>query len=95
MDHLSLVTHRELEIAVRVFHPEAPKTVVAWHGLARHGGDFAALARELGPEWRVLAQAFLYGRTQHGRFPAPSQVDSSVIQDELWHQRESQVSWIH
>ncbi|MBY5930824.1 alpha/beta hydrolase [Halomonas denitrificans] len=55
MDHLSLVTHRELEIAVRVFHPEAPKTVVAWHGLARHGGDFAALARELGPEWRVLA----------------------------------------
>lgn len=32
MDHLSLVTHRELEIAVRVFHPEAPKTVVAWHG---------------------------------------------------------------
>lgn len=55
MDTLRLVTFRELEIAVRVFHPEAPRTVIAWHGLARHGGDFAALARELGPEWRVLA----------------------------------------
>ncbi|MFC3282361.1 alpha/beta fold hydrolase [Litchfieldella rifensis] len=55
MDHLEFVRVRELEIAIRVWHPQAPHTLVAWHGLARHGGDFAALARELGPEWRVLA----------------------------------------
>ncbi|MFY0989950.1 alpha/beta fold hydrolase [Halomonas sp. C05BenzN] len=55
MDALELVRVRELEVAVRVWHPEAPRTLIAWHGLARHGGDFADLARELGPEWRVLA----------------------------------------
>lgn len=55
MDDLELVRVRELEVAVRVWHPNAPRTLVAWHGLARHGGDFAALARELGPSWRILA----------------------------------------
>ncbi|MEQ6916748.1 alpha/beta fold hydrolase [Halomonas aquatica] len=55
MDALELVRVRELEVAVRIWHPEAPRTVIAWHGLARHGGDFADFARELGPEWRVLA----------------------------------------
>ncbi|APE31695.1 alpha/beta hydrolase [Halomonas aestuarii] len=55
MDALELVKVRELEVAVRIWHPEAPRTVIAWHGLARHGGDFADFARELGPEWRVLA----------------------------------------
>lgn len=55
MDALELVKVNALEVAVRIWHPEAPRTVIAWHGLARHGGDFADFARELGPEWRVLA----------------------------------------
>lgn len=55
MEALEFIKVRELEIAVRIWHPNAPRTVVAWHGLARHGGDFAALARELGPGWRILA----------------------------------------
>ncbi|XKE44331.1 alpha/beta hydrolase [Halomonas organivorans] len=55
MDELDWVRVRELEVAVRIWHPEAPRTLIAWHGLARHGGDFAAFARTLGPDWRVLA----------------------------------------
>ncbi|PMR75520.1 alpha/beta fold hydrolase [Billgrantia endophytica] len=55
MDALELVRIQGLEVAVRIWHPDAPRTVIAWHGLARHGGDFAAFARELGPQWRVLA----------------------------------------
>ena len=45
----------DLEVAVRIWHPDAPRSLVAWHGLARHGGDFAELAHRLGPGWRVLA----------------------------------------
>lgn len=55
MDALEMVKVDGLELAVRIWHPDAPRTLVAWHGLARHGGDFAALARHLGPRWRVLA----------------------------------------
>ncbi|MGM0693514.1 MAG: alpha/beta fold hydrolase [Pseudomonadota bacterium] len=55
MDALEFVRVRELEVAVRIWHPEAPRTIIAWHGLARHGGDFADFARVLGPGWRVLA----------------------------------------
>ncbi|PMR67194.1 alpha/beta fold hydrolase [Halomonas heilongjiangensis] len=55
MEALELVRVRELDVAVRIWHPGAPRTVIAWHGLARHGGDFAGFARELGPGWRVLA----------------------------------------
>ncbi|WP_444999460.1 alpha/beta fold hydrolase [Halomonas mongoliensis] len=55
MDALELIYLDDLELAVRVWHPEAPRTLVAWHGLARHGGDFATLARRLGPEWRLIA----------------------------------------
>lgn len=55
MDALEFVRVRELDIAVRIWNPDAPRTLIAWHGLARHGGDFAALARELGSEWRILA----------------------------------------
>lgn len=55
MDALELVRMRELEVAVRIWHPEAPRTVIAWHGLARHGGDFEDFARVLGPGWRILA----------------------------------------
>lgn len=55
MDALELVRVRELEVAVRIWHPAAPRTVIAWHGLARHGGDFEDFARVLGPGWRVLA----------------------------------------
>ncbi|GHC33442.1 alpha/beta fold hydrolase [Aidingimonas halophila] len=55
MDKLDLVRVRQLEIAVRIWHPEASSTLIAWHGLARHGGDFEGLARQLGPEWRILA----------------------------------------
>ncbi|EHJ93199.1 alpha/beta fold hydrolase [Vreelandella boliviensis] len=55
MDALEFVRVRELEVAVRIWNPTAPRTLIAWHGLARHGGDFSALARELGSEWRILA----------------------------------------
>lgn len=55
MDALEFVRVRELEVAVRIWNPTAPRTLVAWHGLARHGGDFRALAQELGSEWRILA----------------------------------------
>lgn len=55
MDALELVRVEQLEVAVRIWHPEAPRTVVAWHGLARHGGDFEDFARALGPGWRVIA----------------------------------------
>ncbi|MDO0944378.1 MULTISPECIES: alpha/beta fold hydrolase [Chromohalobacter] len=55
MDELVLLKHRELEIAVRIWHPNAPRTLIAWHGLSRHGGDFAHLARLLGPDWRLIA----------------------------------------
>lgn len=55
MDALTHLKVGDLEIAVRIWHPHAPRTLVAWHGLARHGGDFSALARRLGPGWRVIA----------------------------------------
>lgn len=55
MDALELVKIEQREVAVRIWHPEATRTVVAWHGLARHGGDFEDFARALGPGWRVLA----------------------------------------
>ncbi|MDR5897941.1 alpha/beta hydrolase [Halomonas vilamensis] len=55
MDAITIVPVGSLDIAVRVWHPNAPRTVIAWHGLARHGGDFEQLARQLGPKWRVLA----------------------------------------
>ncbi|MDR5901020.1 alpha/beta fold hydrolase [Halomonas icarae] len=55
MQHLDWVSVDDLDVAVRIWHPDAPRTLIAWHGLARHGGDFADLAQRLGPEWRVLA----------------------------------------
>lgn len=55
MDELTLLKVQDLEIAVRLWNPGAPNTLVAWHGLARHGGDFSALARLLGPAWRIIA----------------------------------------
>ncbi|MFW6345015.1 MAG: alpha/beta hydrolase, partial [Halomonas sp.] len=53
MHKLDWISLDDLEVAVRIWHPDAPRTLVAWHGLARHGGDFAALAARLGPRWRV------------------------------------------
>lgn len=55
MDALEFIRVRELEVAVRIWNPTAPRTLIAWHGLARYGGDFSALARELGSGWRILA----------------------------------------
>ena len=55
MDALEFIRVRELEVAIRIWNPNASRTLVAWHGLARHGGDFNALAKELGDEWRILA----------------------------------------
>lgn len=70
MDALELIRLDDLELAVRVWHPEAPRTLVAWHGLARHGGDFATLARRLGPEWRLIAPD-TPGRGLSGWSPQP------------------------
>jgi len=55
MQHLEWISVDDLDVGVRVWHPAASRTLVVWHGLARHGGDFAALAHRLGPGWRVLA----------------------------------------
>lgn len=55
MDALEFIRVRELEVAIRIWNPNAPRTLIAWHGLARHGGDFNALAHELGSEWRIIA----------------------------------------
>lgn len=55
MDALEFVRVRELDIAVRIWNPGASRTLIAWHGLARHGGDFTALAHLLGDQWRVIA----------------------------------------
>ncbi|GAA0582815.1 alpha/beta fold hydrolase [Halomonas salifodinae] len=55
MDDLALIPLGEAEVAVRIWHPRASRTLIAWHGLSRHGGDFAPLARLLGPDWRILA----------------------------------------
>lgn len=55
MDSLEFIRVRELEVAVRIWNPNASRTLIAWHGLARHGGDFSELARELGSEWRIIA----------------------------------------
>ncbi|SDO18553.1 alpha/beta fold hydrolase [Vreelandella arcis] len=55
MDSIEFISVRELEIAVRIWHSDAPNTVIAWHGLSRHGGDFESLAHQLGSQWRVIA----------------------------------------
>nr|WP_298249816.1 alpha/beta fold hydrolase [uncultured Halomonas sp.] len=55
MQHLDWISVDDLDVAVRIWHPDAPRTLIAWHGLARHGGDFAELAHRLGPKWRILA----------------------------------------
>ena len=41
MQHLEWISVDDLDVGVRVWHPAASRTLVAWHGLARHGGDFA------------------------------------------------------
>ena len=55
MDAMKCLKVGQLDIVVRVWNPDAPHSVIAWHGLARHGGDFEQLAHQLGPQWRVLA----------------------------------------
>ncbi|SHE39145.1 Pimeloyl-ACP methyl ester carboxylesterase [Modicisalibacter ilicicola DSM 19980] len=98
MDTLELVTVRELEIAVRIWHPRAEKTLIAWHGLARHGGDFAALARELGPTWRVIAPDTLgRGLSSWSLFPAHDYLYSRYVQTALAlldHFQLSRVAWL-
>ncbi|SEI38729.1 Pimeloyl-ACP methyl ester carboxylesterase [Allopseudospirillum japonicum] len=43
-----------IELGVRVYNPQAQQTLIAWHGFARHGGDFSGLAQHL-TDWRILA----------------------------------------
>ncbi|WP_043530098.1 alpha/beta fold hydrolase [Litchfieldella xinjiangensis] len=98
MDDLALITVRQLEVAVRIWHPEAPRTVVAWHGLARHGGDFDALARELGPTWRLLApDAPGRGLSSWSLFPAQDYLYShymDVAIGVLDHFELERVAWV-
>jgi pimeloyl-ACP methyl ester carboxylesterase len=44
-----------LEIHVAEWGAGNPRTLVAFHGLARTGADFAPLAQALGEGWRILA----------------------------------------
>lgn len=55
MDAMKCLKVGSLDVVVRIWNPDAPHSLIAWHGLARHGGDFEQLARQLGPQWRVLA----------------------------------------
>jgi len=43
-----------LSVHVKVYNPEAEKTVICWHGLARCGADFDYLARALANNYRVI-----------------------------------------
>lgn len=98
MDALELIRHRALEIAVRVWHPDADKTLVAWHGLSRHGGDFHELARRLGPEWRVIAPDMPgRGLSSWSLFPAHDYLYShyqEVALAVLDHFRLERVAWL-
>lgn len=98
MDALELVRVRALEIAVRVWNPQAPRTLVAWHGLARHGGDFADLARELGPGWRVIAPDTPgRGLSSWSLFPAHDYLYAHYMQVALAvldHYRLDRVAWL-
>ncbi len=98
MDALEFVRVRELEIAVRIWNPDAKRTLIAWHGLARHGGDFAALARELGNEWRVLAPDTPgRGLSSWSLFPAHDYLYSHYVTVAialLDHYQLKQVDWL-
>lgn len=50
-----LVRLAGLEIHVAEWGAGNPRTLVAWHGLARTGADFAPLAGALRDGWRILA----------------------------------------
>lgn len=98
MDTLELVRVRALEVAVRIWNPHAPRTLIAWHGLARHGGDFSDLARELGPEWRVIAPDTPgRGLSSWSLFPAHDYLYDHYLQVALAlldHYRLSRVAWL-
>lgn len=98
MEKLELVRVRALEVAVRIWHPHAPRTLIAWHGLARHGGDFASLARELGPDWRIIAPDTPgRGLSSWSLFPAHDYLYEHYLQVAmalLDHYRLSRVAWL-
>ncbi|PAU73316.1 alpha/beta fold hydrolase [Vreelandella alkaliphila] len=98
MDALEFVRIRELDIAVRIWNPDAPRTLIAWHGLARHGGDFEALAHQLGSEWRILAPDTPgRGLSSWSLFPAHDYLYShymTVAIGVLDHFQLKQVDWL-
>ncbi|MFD2438555.1 alpha/beta fold hydrolase [Modicisalibacter luteus] len=98
MDALELVEIKAQEIAVRIWHPQAPRTLIAWHGLARHGGDFGGLARELGPGWRIIAPDTPgRGLSSWSLFPAHDYLYERYMQLALAlldHFRLTQVAWL-
>lgn len=98
MDALEFVRVRELDIAVRIWNPDAPRALIAWHGLARHGGDFAALAHTLGSEWRVIAPDTPgRGLSSWSLFPAHDYLYSHYITIAialLDHYQLEQVDWL-
>ncbi|SFH82796.1 alpha/beta fold hydrolase [Modicisalibacter xianhensis] len=98
MDALELVEIKAQEIAVRIWNPRAPRTLIAWHGLARHGGDFEGLARELGPGWRVIAPDTPgRGLSSWPLFPAHDYLYERYMQVALAlldHYRLTSVAWL-
>ena len=98
MDALEFIRVRELDVAVRIWNPKATRTLIAWHGLARHGGDFAALARELGSEWRIIAPDTPgRGLSSWSLFPAHDYLYSHYITIAvalLDHYELDQVDWL-
>lgn len=98
MDALEFVRVRELDIAVRIWNPNAPRTLIAWHGLARHGGDFSELAQQLGDKWRIIAPDTPgRGLSSWSLFPAHDYLYSHYITVALGvldHFELQQVDWL-
>lgn len=98
METLDFIQVRELEIAIRVWNPTSSRTLIAWHGLARHGGDFASLAAQLGPDWRIIAPDTPgRGLSSWSLFPAHDYLYSHYITVALAvldHFELAQVDWL-
>ena len=69
--HSEFLTINDRSIHVRVYNPDMKKTIVCWHGLARNGFDFEAVATLLSREYRVLCPDTLgRGLSQWAKTPS-------------------------
>lgn len=98
MEH-AFITVNNRELHVRVWNPDANKTVVCWHGLARNGHDFEPLGEALAERGcRVLAPDTIgRGLSQWAREPREEYhfgVYSDLALGLLEHYRVDRLSWV-